>query len=290
MRGIYTFKQDGKIVGTSENLITTAGKKVLLDFLAGYTSRIGGSIAVGIGTTAAALTDNSLAYQVLRIPVTLVSADYLNSGVVFKGTIPAGYEMTIQEAGVFTSSDPQGTSQLLLDFNQSTDVWSSGTYTTANSRMGSMLTVSAAASATNTSTLSNLFLDLSQYAAGDRFSLAYRASNGFVSSFSVRLKTDASNYYSFTVNAPASGAYTITNFDKSAAVATGTPNWNNITSVDVVVTATSGGTGTIGLDALRVENRTNLPEDDVLFSRSVLATPVVKVLETPLDVEYTVTV
>lgn len=291
MRGTYTFKQGGRVIGTSENLITSAGKKAIIDFVAGYTPRLAGSIAVGIGTAAATTADKSLQFQITKVPVTLASADYINGSVVFKGSIPVGYELTVQEAGIYTGDAAFGEfdSQTLLDFNQSTDTWSAGTYLATNSRLGSFLNITAAASATTTASQAGLYFDLSRFLDGDQFLLAYRASTAFVSSFSVRLKTDASNYYSFTVNTPASGVYTIAAFNKSAAVATGTPSWANITSVDVVATSTAGGTGTIAFDGLRIESRAASQEDNVLVSRSVLATPVVKSFDVPLDVEYAIT-
>ena len=291
MKGSYTFKQNGEVIGKSNNLLTSAGKKAIIDYMAGYIPRIAGSIALGIGSTAANIADKSLGFQVVKVPVTLASADYTAGAVVFKGTVPVGHELTIQEAGVYTGDSTVGEfdSQGLLDFNQNVDIWSAGTFTSANSRLGSMLTVTAAASSSATATLSGVYFDLSRFLDTDQFLLAYRASNAFVANFQVRLKTDASNYYTFTVSAPASGAYTIAALNKSAAVATGTPNWNNITSVDIVTTSTSGGSGIIGVDALRVESRSVAQEDNVLVSRSVLGTPVVKALDVPLDVEYAIT-
>lgn len=291
MRGVYTFKQRGKVVGVSKNLITTAGKKAIIDLVAGYTPRLAGSIALGIGNAAATVADKSLQFQIVKIPVTLSSADYINGSVVFKGSVRVGHEMTIYESGVYTGEANFGEfdSQTLLDFNASTDVWSTGSFLAANSRLGSFLNVTAAASTTTTSSLTGIYFDLSRFLDADQFLLAYRASNAFVASFSVRLKTDASNYYTFTVNAPATGVYTIAAFNKSAAVATGTPSWDNITSVDIVTTSTAGGTGGIALDGLRIESRAASQEDNILVSRSVLGAPVVKTFDVPLDVEYAIT-
>lgn len=290
MIGKYTFKQNGVIIGESENLITTAGRKAILDYMAGYTQRIGSAISLGIGTTAAALTDKSLAFEIARVPVDIAAADYANNAVVFKGRVPANREFVVYETGMQTVyvSGQEFESQLLLDFNADTDLWSAGTFDATNSRLGQALRITAAASATTTATLSGIYYDLSGYSDVDQFLFAYRANSAFVSNLILRFKTDASNYYSVSMGAPVNGTYAITPFNKSVPVATGSPSWANITSIDVVVTATAGGTADISVDALRIEDRDSFREDNVLVSRSVLGTPVTKSLNIPLDVEYAI--
>lgn len=291
MRGKYTFKQNGVVVGESENLITTAGRKAIIDYMAGYNQSLAGAILLGIGTTAANVADKALALEVHRVPVDLSSADYANNAVVFKGKVSAEKEFTVYEAGIQTlyGSGGQSESQLLLDFNADTDLWSVGTFSATNSRLGQALNVTATASTTTTTSLSGIFYDLTPYSDSDQFLFAYRANNAFVSTLVIRFKVDASNYYSYSIAAPSSGVYTITSFNKSAVSTTGTPSWANINSVDILVTATAGGTASIDLDALRIEDRDSVREDNVLVSRSVLGSPVVKTLNIPLDVEYSIT-
>lgn len=290
MRGKYTFKQNGVIVGESENIITTAGRKAIVDYMAGYTQRIGSAINLGIGTTAATLADKSLALEVLRIPVDTTGADYANNAVIFKGQIPANREFIIYETGLQSIyvNGAQYDSKLLLDFNADTDVWSAGTFDSTYSRLGQGLRLQPAANGTAVSTLSGVFFDLSGYSDVDQFLFAYRANNANTSSLLLRFKTDASNYYAVSMGAVPNGVYTITPFNKSVPVATGSPSWANITSIDVQVIAGAGGAADVMLDALRIEDRDNFREDNVLVSRSVLGTPVTKTFGVPLDVEYAI--
>lgn len=291
MRGKYTFKQDGRVVAESENLITTAGKRVIIDYIAGYTQRIAGAILLGIGNTAASLSDKSLNFEVSRVPVDLASADYSNNAVVFKGQVPAEQFFTVYETGIQTLyvTGQEFGSMMLLDFDSSSDDWSEGTFVTTNSRAGEALQLTSTASTSKTANLPGLFYDLSGYSDVDQFVLAYRANNAFVASAQVRFKTDSSNYYTWTIGSPASGAYTIAAVNKSSLTATGSPSWAEITSIDLVVTSTSGGTGSINFDALRIEDRDSVNDENVLVSRSVLGSPVTKVANIPLDVEYTIT-
>ena len=290
MIGKYTFKENGVIVGESYNLITTAGRKAIIDYMAGYTARLAGGLVVGIGTLAATLSDKTLQFEVGRCPVDLSAADYANNAVVFKGQLPAELECTIYEVGAKTlpTSSAMYDSQLLLDFNSS-DTFSAGTLSPTNSRLGQALNITAAASTTTTSVISNIFYDLSGYGPSDQFTLIYRANNAFVSNLTMRFKTDSSNYYAVSFGAPTSGTYAIISFNKSVPVANGSPDWGNITSVEFSVTATSGGTASIDIDGLRVEDRDSNREEDVLVSRSVLGTPVTKTIGIPLDIEYAIT-
>ena len=292
MIGKYTFKQDGEIVGESYNLITNAGKKAIVDYLAGYVGRLAGSLAVGIGSAAASVNDTSLQFEVNRPKVELSSADYANFGVVFKAQLPAELAAVIYEVGAYSGSEAlsEFDSRMLLDFDQNLDAWSAGSFTTTNSRLGSALTLSAAASTTTTSNLTGISFDLSGYSAADQFTFVYRANNAFVSAIGIRLKTDASNYFTYNIATPTSGTYALTTFNKSAMVATGTPDWSNITQAEVYVTATAGGTASVDFEGLRIEDRDSYREENVLVSRSVLGTPVTTVTGIPMDIEYSITI
>jgi hypothetical protein len=258
--------------------------------MAGYSQGFASAIIVGIGSAAATIADTSLQFEVARVGVDLASVDYANNAVVFKGQLSSEVECIIYETGIRTllNSGNQFDSQMLLNFSDS-DLTSAGTYVATNSRLGSALQLTAAASTTTTSNISNIFYDLSGYSATDQFTLVYRANNAFVSNISMRFKTDASNYYTVSLGAGVNGVYTLTTFNKSVPVATGAPDWANITSIDVMITATAGGTASVDFDGLRIEDRDSFREEDVLVSRSVLATPVVKASGFPLDVEYRIT-
>jgi hypothetical protein len=140
-----------------------------------------------------------------------------------------------------------------------------------------------------TSTKVGIALDLSGYSALDEFRLAYNVNSVFVATAKVILHTDDSNYFTYTITAPGAG-YALTAFHKSDCTITGTPSWANITSVDVQVTSTSGGSGSIDFDGLRMEDKDLNSEQYVFVSRAVPATPIVKLAGSPLDFEYSLDV
>lgn len=288
MRGTYRVYQNGKCIAEVENLITTVGKSHIMKYLAGYATSLAEGIAVGTGVTAAATANTALDFEWSRFSVDLVTADYLNTAIVFKGQIPAELSGSIYEIGLWSAIDSGALydSRLILGFDSALDLWSSGTWQTTTNRIGiNSLRLNPAVSATQTSSLVDMNLDLSGYSYVDEFRLAYMVNNAFVASVKVIFHTDASNYFTITAATPAAG-YRITSFAKSAAVATGIPEWGTITSIDVQVTSTAGGSGQVDFDGLRIEDKDFNNEFYALISRAVPAAPIVKLLGLPLDFEY----
>jgi len=130
-----------------------------------------------------------------------------------------------------------------------------------------------------------LNLDLSGYSAADKFTVALNAGNTNTSAVKLLFLTDASNYYTVTMGAPVSG-YQVMSVAKSTAVATGTPNWGNITEMRVSTTSGAGGASQIDYDGVRVEDTDTLNADYVLVSRELLASPYVKVDGMTQEIEF----
>lgn len=82
-------------------MIVNNGKTVIVNFFGGQVGHIGDMIALGTGTTAAALTDTALATEVTRVRVTSISADTTNNRIVFKAVVQPGTMTTISEIGVY---------------------------------------------------------------------------------------------------------------------------------------------------------------------------------------------
>lgn len=288
MKGVYRFYQAGVLVGEAENLITTEGKRHIIKFLAKYVGNIAGGIAVGVGNTAANVADTSLEFETARVPVDLVSADYANTAIIFKGKLDANMAGTIYETGLWSEFDSGVVygSKLLLDFNSTNDVWTTGTWTSTTQRIGAdNLRLAPATSATVTSSLAGVFFDFSGYSNVDEFKLAYNVNTSFVATAKLVFHTDASNYFTYTITTPTTG-YKITTFNKTNFTTTGTPSWGNIISVDVVVTSTGGGSGSVDFDGLRIEDRDLFSEQFVLVSRAVPVSPIVLTAGLVTEFEY----
>ena len=291
MIGKYRFIQDGAVVAEGTNLITTEGRRVILDSISGnLPSKLVGSLAVGVGSTAAATSDVTLDFEVSRVDVDVSTPDYVNESVIYKADFPVQSEFIAYEAGAYYSDSEvlAGDSYLILNIDQDYDTWTAGTYNSTNSRLGEALRLTATTSGTTTSDQAVNALDLSQYSNSDEFVMALYSS-GNTSNVKVQFKTDGSNYYEITASSPSTG-YGIYSVTKGSASSTGSPDWSNITTVTVSITATGGGSTTVDFDGLRVEDVDSRRDDNTLVSRSVLGTQVTKVAGIPMTIEYEITI
>lgn len=288
MRGVYRIYREGELVAEQENLLTTEGKFAILRFLAEQGGTLAGAICVGVGTTAAAVTDRLLEFEVARGDVTVVSPDYPNTAIVYKADLPTDLRIDIREIGMWTARGDVEQAGLVVSFDQDTEAWSAGTWETTTRRIGpNGLSVAAAASTATTATLSNLFWNIDSMSPSDTFALSYNVANAFTSSIQVRFMTDASNYYSYTINAPAAG-YKVSRFSKSQLIKTGSPT--DITQISIINTATAGGTSTVILDGLRTDDGDFNDPGSLLMSRAILGTPIDKPAGVPFEIEYTLDV
>jgi hypothetical protein len=293
MRGTYSFFQEGKLVATSENLITELGRQHIMRYLAGLVGTLGGSLAVGIGAVAPTSTDDRLTLEFDRATVSLSSVDFINNRIVFKGTLEQGLVGTIYESGLFSqalSTDARGyESRLLFAFgNSDGEAWTGNTYAAGNNRLAAnAMRVTAPTSGSGTATLSNIIMDLSGYSASDIFKIAYAPTNAFTSNIKIRfLDADPTSYYETTIT-PIGTGYQISTFNRNNLTKVGTTaDLSNIAGVSVIVTSTAGGSAIVDFDAMRVEDMDTLDKTNILVSRTVLATPVVKNNIVPMEIEY----
>lgn len=277
-------------------MLTTDGKAHIKRYLAGYNSSIGNAIALGIGSTPEVVGSTALQFEVVRLPVVLKSYDFASEQIVFKATMTEGLAASVWEAGLCVSEDLPSESKLLTTFDSISESWvnvtggTPSTFSTADMRIGAdALWHQPGASTTSAASLGGIELDLSKNMGSDLFSFAFYVANANISGLEFRFLSDASNYYSFTQGAQTTG-YKIVKVAKSTAVATGSPNWANITEIQVRSTAGAGGAGSIKFDAIRVDVVEAFSLDDILVARKVLAVAKVFTEDIIHDIEFAVDV
>ena len=274
-------------------MLTDLGKPHIKRRLA--TIDIARAIGIGVGGVAESAAHTKLEFEVDRFPITLQSYDFVNNLLIFKATVPQELPIKIYEVGLFSqpqsTSGGEFTSRMLTQFDSNLEIWSAGAFNSTNTRIGiDSLRLTPSASATTTALMSDIFLDLSGNSAADTFVLAFNNTNANVANIRFRFKTDASNYYTFTVASPTTTGYRVVSHAKSTATATGTPSWANITGIEVEVVATGGGSATVDFDGLRIEDIDSINPDFVMVSRELLASPITKLEGRVQDIEYSLAV
>lgn len=300
MRGTYRVYEDGKLIAEESNLITTAGKSIITQYLAGKIPSYAGAIAIGSGTTAAADSDTSLAMEYTRLPI---YASYANIGasykIVHKAVFPENTAGYITEMGLWPSlGNPVSslTDQRMLVSSVTAGVVWTETVATVISAAG---IASAAGGSTNIRIGTNSIsftanaagttpcnIDLSQYSPSDLIKVAFYAGSSSANSFTVRLEVDSSNYYSKSISHGSSTAYQINSSAISTWTATGAPTLGGIKTVRV----TNGAGTVLYLDGIKVDPISTFNPVYNLVSRAVLGSPIVKRAGSRYDLEYEITV
>lgn len=264
-------------------MITNGGKTTIKRFFARQVGQIAGSLALGVGTTAATANDTKLAFEVVRVPLTSIAADIDNNRLVFKASIVPGQVNTIYEVGLY--SEQIATANVrTLNLLGSTGLWTNGTLDATNARANlRALKIDYVANGTTNAELTGIRENLSMFDDVDSFVVAFHAGSN-LSSVRVRLGSDSANYFEFVVASPTAG-YNIARMNRSTATKTGTPDWSNISYVAVRPSATAGGAGSIWFDGISFEDNA-LENNNLLVARSVLATPKAADQNINTDIEY----
>lgn len=275
-------------------MITTDGKLHIKRYLAGYVPAIARTIAFGIGGKAEAVGDTTLQFEIARSNIALTSFDFDANKLIFKGTLDETYSGTIYEVAIFSSEDAgsiPGGSRLVTTFDSDTEEWlqgsSAATFNTTGTRIGDdSVSLTPAANGSVTVSQSNMQMDFSENSGADNFVFAFNSGNANLSSVRYRFLTDASNYYDFTVDSGISTGYNVISRTKASATVTGSPNWGNITQLQVTANAGAGGAVALNLDGIRIEDADTISPDYVMVSRELLSTPFVKEAGRIQEVEF----
>lgn len=310
MKGTYVIKVDGAEIARSENLLTTVGKKIIANYMAGIAPSWASVIAVGASGATAAVGDTRLGFEFSRDQITSSAVNYSGGTgathrLIFKATLGQDVAGKIYELGIFpsTTNALAGAAQSqVLSYGDSTEVWQefvtgtgwstiTTTFDTTNQRAGSdMPQLRALTTTTRRYRLSGLSLDLSGYSTNDLFNFAFKNDTVNPSSLGIMFNTDDSNYFSvFPTVATfvgATGTYRTNTLTKANFSATGSPDWADITSIEFWIGNSSGSTCDFYLDSIRIEDVDTSNPDYGLVSRTVLSSPQTKILGTLMDIEY----
>ena len=268
-------------------MITNVGKDEIRSRIVG--SGLFSTMAFGIGSTPPAASDRSLEYEFARVPVSLVTYDYVNEKIIVKATLPETLSGRITEVGVYSpGSESYGynfNSRNLIVFDSADEQWTNSTWVTSGVRIGAdALRQAPAANATILSETVSLYADMSGDSGDDKILVAVNVGNSNTANIKLRLGTDSSNYYEFTATNPATG-FRILSFTKGNAVSVGNPNWSTIYYIAVSTTSKAAGASQTTFEGIRVEDAEQTERGFSLIARAVVP-EIIKPLGKSQDIEY----
>ena len=312
MSGVFKFYQNGELIGEAENSMTQVGRVLAIKTLMGAIPNFGTTLGVGVDSTAnpalvgGLIPSTKLGLRVATAPVVATNIDNESEYdvILYKGKISDSLYYRIHEVGLFSETINGNStgykSELVLAFENSDNIalpngdfladddYSSSTifFTTVKNttykdyfRIGRRAVVITATSSSPQIITTNSFVGLDEYDDLDVVTLAF----GCLSSATVKIRfytNDAYKEYSFA----GSAGYNVVSVDLGSVLPAGSGNfdWANITKI----TMHKSSGGTVVLDGLKLDNVNFLDVNKGLVSRAVLPTPIVKLANIPVDIEY----
>jgi len=210
-----------------------------------------------------------LNFEVFRSRIRARSYDATTDNLVFTATIPDYLDVYVKEIALISSSSDADAS-IVTSFDEATEQWEGGTFTTANARYGDdALLLSGVTASTYTDTRPAL----AGISLSDTIQVAYFGAGGTVD---LRFNNTAEDYHSTTFTA--TSGYNVARIPVSSLVKAGVPDLASANGI----TITHAGTGSITLDAIRVSHASN---DDTLIVRQLLPEAYRKPAGLPMDIE-----
>lgn len=305
--GEYKISQGGEVIDVVKNVITTNGKKQLLQYIGKLREGWADTMIFGAGTTgttAAVVGDNWMYLPIYECPVYISKVDTTAGTITLKAQIDTDAQFRFKEIGMkpanIFSGYPDAVGEKISSCS-SDDSWTfpntvtkfisrNDTTSFAGSTYGAFVKDSSEAiylATTNPATLTKN-LDLGKYPTSSQIII------GGVNSVASAAATirfyvggSTSKYFNYDITYPAAIGYNRIKLTQSTFTAFGgavSSDWSDITSVWY-----NPASAQI-LDTIRIDREDTSILSDTLFSRAVLASEVTKSAGLPLDIEYTVTI
>jgi len=303
-KGTYVFKQNGRELGRSSNIITSNGRKMILEYLSGSRQSWAADMAIGampindLGQ-APLLTDTQLNFETFRHVVTLrtfISATNTDPDlIVVRATLPVDLYANIYEVGLYAVSNSGFLTStrnniILSDFSD-LSYWdtTNGTTTTnqfigqgyGSPRIGAnSINIDSNTAYSN----SNLSIGFSNYTNKDFLQLL--VFNTAAGNVNVTLTDISGKQQTLSFTTTNNTEYSVLSmlFDQNTSGANYAPisDFSTVTGINI----STDSNAILTLDAIKVLSSSELSTQESVVSKSVLTDPIPKNPNIPLDIEY----
>lgn len=280
MIGKYLVYENSELIGTYNNVLTTEGKSLIRNYLAGNIGAWSGSIAIGaMNYSAPTISDIGLEFEITRVPVVLSTAK--GNNIILSADLDSTVAGRIFELGVYPTvtnsfsagfddavianfsedwKDNLGVSITLSNFN--------GTEEIPAARVGYRnLIIGSSGIDTQYST----GINLAGYSDLDSMSILYKVSstgNNRTLRFTFydnQLPTPGTRYYDFTLDGSSTGYKKVS---QQFGFFTETGNFNN--NVSKIGITSSGTAAAVEIDAIKLDDVDETNPNFALVSRALI--------------------
>jgi hypothetical protein len=310
LSGIYRFYQNGELIGEAENSMTEMGRILAVKTIMGAIPNFATSMGVGVSSTAnltadattKLIPDYKLGLMVATMPVigTNITSTTAYDALLFKGRLADPLYYKIHEIGLFSDPLLSGSTgykqELVLGFENNDNLYATGigylnadgysntTYRLVDRtdatygdffRIGRKALLLAGTAEVYTE---NSFVGLDEYDPTDELTLGFYASTS--RTVTVKFYSGAGTQsYAFAGSA---GYNVVSKALNDISATSGTFDWSDVNKVGI----SSSGSYVIA-DGLRFNNVNPIDTNRGMISRAVLPTPITKLANIPVDIEYT---
>jgi len=302
IKGTYVFKENGKEIGRSQNLITQNGRKVFLQYLAGVKTEWASNLAIGALPVDPGYLDTQLNFETGRFPVTLKTYQAATTNtpdlIIVRATLPPLMYANIYEVGIYPqnalSAVASKNNKLLVDFSDlsnwvtyagSTSITGFTPGLDSSPRIGNYSVELAPGTTYSNNTFS---FEISNYSSID--TLQILAYNTVAGNLTMTL-TDRDGYstiFNYTLQNNAGWQVLQAPIPTTITNPSGTVLNTDPQALGTIntVTFTTDSTATVTLDVVKGSASAELSNNDYIISKSVLQTPIAKTYGVALDIEY----
>jgi len=289
-KGTYVFKQNGKEIGRSQNLITTNGRKTILQYLAGVRQNWASDMSIGAISTTPTSNDVELNFETLRFPVNLKTYSPAANGnpdlIIVRATVPANIYANIYEIGLYADTKNSNAAirnnSILVDFSNISS-WTALAgevnlveFTPQADNSPRIGPYAVQLNSDTNYTNSSYSFSLQNYSDVDTLKLlAYNTAAG---NLTVTLTDISGSSTSYTYTLTDNVDYQVLSVPFNA-----TDKFLNTIST---VSLTTDSSAVVTIDCIKASTTAELAQDDYIVSKSVLDVPIAKIFNVPLDIEY----
>lgn len=291
MTGYYVIKDGDVELSRSNNIITTVGKRHILNYLANKITDRNRYIGIGIGTTATSQSDYKLNFEINKYQVYTSTVDYSTGTIIMKAQLPLQLAATISELALFpgVSTSRDADSRVITFFNNDSS-WTNGTFISdsANSKINNTsFQIASTGGTAVTAASTDIPFSLYGYSTDDSISIAFKQNDVNLEYIDISLYSSDSDYYTYRIAGTAVIGHRIveTPLVNFLATATGDPK-DSISKISIKVKANASTDTTVDFDGIRINDNDTYVQETGAISRAVLISPIVKEFGRVLDLEY----
>lgn len=285
-------------------MITLFGKRFFTNYIAGNIDTNSKDLAIGIDSTASSQTDTRLGFEFYRIPVEFGGTDiYSDSNgiryfIIYRTFLPEDVAGVIKEVGIYPSkklSQNNFDSKFISEFDDPFAWQDPDGFNPELSDTGVLIGEQSLKMQSGTGT-ENVYLcaveetDYSGYTVNDTIRLSYYKNDNNLEKIKVRLYSSDVAYYEIEIIDNSGTGHKISNDIPISTLLAGanseSPNITKINKIGIVLVPKTGLKTYVNLDGLRINDEDAFDPTYGLISRSVLSTPLVKIVGRKVSIEY----